>query len=342
VRVRDYWPNCEVDDMPPPQAIPAPANHGAFTNMAVLALPESTPDSEQTRKAALVEVDSGKTVIGTYLVVDPREGEDQQAFNADGHVWTMSMLFAPMLGGNLLSLMRPGDQDSMINFPEEDLKAKGELKHEGLPVTLRIKGYWPKCLLYHQPGPTSIQPLVTQGSLAGTFVTPQPLVTDSDHRNMPAAVVELLNNRGSLGTWLLWTAPERPHEILDIGGKAYELGFQFKRYYRPFRLGLVKFSHDKYKGTDIPKNFSSRIHLVNPKGNEDREVTIKMNNPLRYAGTTYYQAGFDQRRTDVTILEVVTNPSWLTPYLAVIMVGLGLIIQFGMHLIGFATKRRTA
>jgi hypothetical protein len=41
-------------------------------------------------------------------------------------------------------------------------------------------------------------------------------------------------------------------------------------------------------------------------------------------------------------LEVVTNPSWLTPYLAVIMVGLGLIIQFGMHLIGFATKRRTA
>jgi hypothetical protein len=36
-----------------------------------------------------------------------------------------------------------------------------------------------------------------------------------------------------------------------------------------------------------------------------------MNNPLRYAGLTYYQASFDGEHT--TILEVVRNPSWLVP-----------------------------
>jgi hypothetical protein len=40
--------------------------------------------------------------------------------------------------------------------------------------------------------------------------------------------------------------------------------------------------------------------------------------------------------------QVVSNPGWLTPYLACIMVATGLVIQFMSHLIGFATKRRKA
>jgi hypothetical protein len=39
--------------------------------------------------------------------------------------------------------------------------------------------------------------------------------------------------------------------------------------------------------------------------------------------------------------QVVRNPSWLTPYLACVLVMAGLIIQFMTHLIGFLTKRRT-
>jgi hypothetical protein len=37
---------------------------------------------------------------------------------------------------------------------------------------------------------------------------------------------------------------------------------------------------------------------------------------------------------------VVRNPSWLLPYIACIMMGLGLSIQFGIHLFAFANKRR--
>jgi cytochrome c biogenesis protein ResB len=41
---------------------------------------------------------------------------------------------------------------------------------------------------------------------------------------------------------------------------------------------------------------------------EDREVLIYMNNPLRYAGETFYQAGFDERDERVTILQVCETP----------------------------------
>jgi hypothetical protein len=39
------------------------------------------------------------------------------------------------------------------------------------------------------------------------------------------------------------------------------------------------------------------------------------------------------------VFEVVKNPSWLTPYVSVTLVGLGMVFQFGMHLVGFARKR---
>jgi hypothetical protein len=81
---------------------------------------------------------------------------------------------------------------------------------------------------------------------------------------------------------------------------------------------------------------------MNPSKNEDREITIKMNAPLRYAGTTYYQGGFDERDPHVSILQVVSNPGWLTPYLACILVGTGLVVQFLTHLIGFIQKRAGA
>ncbi len=185
-----------------------------------------------------------------------------------------------------------------------------------------------------------MQPPVTDGSLAGSFILPKPLVTDADHRNVPAAVVELLNANGSLGTWLLSAGPDVSPEAFELGGKSYTMAFQFERYYKPYSIGLKKFNHDQYKGTTIPSNFSSRIRLVNPQNHEDREVVIKMNSPLRYAGTTYYQAGFDERRPNVTILEVVTNPGWLTPYFACLIVGAGLIIQFMSHLVRFVTARK--
>jgi len=41
-------------------------------------------------------------------------------------------------------------------------------------------------------------------------------------------------------------------------------------------------------------------------------------------------------------LQVVHNPSWLTPYLACALVGGGLVVQFMIHLVGFATKSKLA
>ncbi len=53
---------------------------------------------------------------------------------------------------------------------------------------------------------------------------------------------------------------------------------------------------DNYLGTQTPKNYSSDVRLVDKDRNIDREVKIWMNNPLRFAGETFYQSGYNYRR----------------------------------------------
>ena len=72
-----------------------------------------------------------------------------------------------------------------------------------------------------------------------------------------------------------------------------------------------------------------------------------MNHPLRYDGLTFYQYQMDAGqataeagRVPSSVLQVVRNPGWLTPYIGCAMVGLGLVIQFMFHLVGFVSKRK--
>src|SRR5208282_6447515 len=87
-----------------------------------------------------------------------------------------------------------------------------------------------------------------------------------------------------------------------------------------------------------PSNFSSRIHLNDPRRGEDRDVLIRMNSPLRYGGETYYQASFEPG-DKVSILQVVHNPAAVVPYVACSLMAIGLLAQFLTHLFGFARKR---
>jgi hypothetical protein len=98
---------------------------------------------------------------------------------------------------------------------------------------------------------------------------------------------------------------------------------------------------ERYAGTEIPKNFSSRVTLIDPERSVNRDVLIYMNHPLRYRGETFYQAGF-QKDDQATILQVVHNPSFIAPYVACVIVAAGLLVQFGFHLVGFSRQRRNA
>ncbi len=191
--------------------------------------------------------------------------------------------------------------------------------------------------------PDALPAAAPQGSGQKAIVTAQPEVRGMDQQNTPFAKVELLQKGVSLGVWVV--SPWLNMQDVSVDGHVFKIGMRNERYYQPFSLKLVKTTHEVYPGTDIPKNFQSRMLLENVAKGETREVDISMNNPLRYGGLTFYQ--HQMGRTEPTggkgtsVLQVVRNPGWLTPYLGCAVVSLGMLWQFLFHLVGFLSKPRT-
>jgi ResB-like family len=143
-------------------------------------------------------------------------------------------------------------------------------------------------------------------------------------------------------------------QMVSVGGKTFTFTMRPARVIHPFSLTLLKATHAVYPGTvtamnpeGIPKDFRSRVRIDNAQTGEKREVEISMNHPLRYGGYTYYQYQMDAGqaaqmagRAATSVLSVVRNPGWLTPYVGCAMVGTGLLIQFLYHLAGFVSKRK--
>lgn len=232
------------------------------------------------------------------------------------------------------------DLDKVVAIPQGLLMRKEEIQHRELPFGVRIKKFYANSIVEDRPANDTSAPPVTQGIGTRAVVRELPHTTEMDRRDVPSAIIEIVTPTGSLGTWLVSEYVEGPQEF-KFDNRTYQIVMRPRRYYKPYSIKLQEFRHDIYAGTDIPKNFSSRVLLQRPDTGENREVLIYMNNPLRYAGETYYQSGFDPDNKG-TILQVVHNPSWLTPYFSCVLVGLGLMVHFAMHLLGFTFQRRTA
>jgi len=250
--------------------------------------------------------------------------------------------YSESFSANELVLIDHSDSKSalVVAIPEGAVAEKKSIQHKDLPFRVDVKEYYSNSNLQRVGPFAGIRPVATQGFGTSVVIIPEKMTYKPNERNIPSAYVEIVAPEGSQGIWLASQMLQQA-QTFQYAGKTWEIAFRQTRTYKPFSLTLLKFSHDKYPGTEIPKNFSSRVRLKSDDGKEDREALIFMNNPLRYGGYTFYQAGFDNNDT-TTVLQVVRNPSWLLPYIACVMMGVGLCIQFGITLAGFIRKRSAA
>jgi hypothetical protein len=232
------------------------------------------------------------------------------------------------------------DTARVVSIPTTLLSRTSAVPLPQKPFHLEVQQFWPNADLLEQPAPGAVASGATEGVGRTLQVQSRPPTVKMDERNVPAATVTLSDAGKPLGTWLV-SGMLRPQAFTQEG-RSYEIALRPKRHYTPYSMTLLDLRHDVYPGTDIPKNFSSRVRIENPESGENREVLIYMNNPLRYQGLTYYQYQMAARGpVKSSTLQVVRNPGWLTPYLACLLVGAGLTWQFMLHLIVFLKQRST-
>ena len=233
-------------------------------------------------------------------------------------------------------------EDKVIAIPASLLAPGRELANPEMPFKLRPTKYYSNSMLSETNESSSFE-LVRAENTAGMQIwwRSLPRETRMNFRDIPSGLVELIDPEGKSRPILVSGHFNRA-QTATIGGKEWKLVMRPERYYKPYQLHLIDFRFDRYAGTEKAKNFSSRVRLVHPGTSEDRELTIRMNEPLRYDGKTFFQSSFDEVDEKGTVLQVVDNPGWLTPYFACVLVALGMTWQFLTHLIGFAAKRKTA
>lgn len=231
------------------------------------------------------------------------------------------------------------ETDKVLSIAQPALKPGATVQQPEMPFRLEVRAFYPNSRIFRRGPESGVtgEAVATTGMGTGFTAQPIPPVSTNEEVNIATAWVELFGLEGSLGTWMVSNVFDHAQEFTH-DGRSYTIELRPRRFYKPFSLSLLDFSFDRYPGTDKAKNFSSRVILRDPRRNENREVLIYMNNPLRYDGLTFFQHSFESGET-TTILQVVRNPSSLLPYIACVVVGLGLLFQFSVHMFGFLNRR---
>ena len=151
-----------------------------------------------------------------------------------------------------------------------------------------------------------------------------------------------LRSRGgeTLGTVVL-TALLDDGQTVTVDGAPVRASLRFAREYLPYTVRLKDVTATFYPGTATPKEYRSDLRIAAADGGTFDYFTW-MNNPLRYAGRTFYQSGYSPAsasRPESSTLQVVTNTGWMVPYLACMILAIGMAAQFGMSLLRFLARR---
>ncbi len=124
------------------------------------------------------------------------------------------------------------------------------------------------------------------------------------------------------GEYVLFEAIPAPIEFEN-----YKLILQKQKRVLPFKVQLNSFKKHNYAGSDIASEYESNVTIIEEGGLEWSQV-IRMNEPLRTHGYTLYQSSFlEMNGRQASVIAIVKNSGFLFPYIASIIMAMGLILQ---------------
>ena len=244
--------------------------------------------------------------------------------------------------------------DQFTVIPSSRLKPQAMIQHDDLPFDVKVKDFFSSSDLIPIGG--AAENLATAGAglkVAAVVKQGATGVEVGGSQDIASAYVELRNktNGESLGTYLVSQYFEYPqatqmlgvagHDRVKVDGKEYTIELRFKTTQKDYAVTLENVTADYYLGTDTPRHFESNIIFNDLKNDLVFKKEIWMNNPMRYAGETFYQTGYDKdsRGRETSTLQIVTNRGWMIPYVCCMFTLIGLMVQFGSSLLSHLEKQ---
>lgn len=253
----------------------------------------------------------------------------------------------------LAIICREGNKDVVIAIPQEallsaanaDASSPGRvIRHKDLPFGIFVEEYLVNSALRPSlPGDEK-----TSKGL-GRFAEAEPIDPVSgmdDSHDMSAVGVKLVDDKNFTIDSILCAQSvnemrgEPLAETVRVDNKDYHFYLRFQRNYRDYEVELIDVDRENYVGSATPKDYRSEIVIRDKKAGTEETFTLWMNNPLRYRGETFYQSGYQELRdgSEMTTLSVVRNTGWMLPYIACMIVAVGMFAQFNLTLTRFLAR----
>lgn len=243
---------------------------------------------------------------------------------------------------------RDGDEEHVTAIPEARLVAAGEatdaedkiIPLKDLPFVVRVESFLRNSRL--RPMLPDDDKQATSG--LGTFAAPveiDPVTGMDDSHDMSSLRITLLDAESGKELDTLLCAQDVSEmrsvpiaEQATVGDDDYQFYLRFQRNYKDYEVELLDVSRTNYVGSATPRDYRSKIVIRDSETGEAEEYALWMNNPLRYKGETFYQSGYNElpNGTEMTTLSVVRNTGWMLPYIACMIVAVGMFAQFGQTL----------
>lgn len=230
------------------------------------------------------------------------------------------------------------NHEQLADFAEGETRT---FNNPDLPFTLEIGDWIPNA------NPRQQAPMLQEKGIDGVVMEKMPLDKEAE-RNLAGATARVLpTDGGEAQEAYLWGFSAGPW-IVEAGGQKYGIKLRHQRYAVPFKITLDKFIRDLHPRTMMAANFESEVTKTD--GASSRKVNIRMNEPLREKGFTFFQASWgpeNARPGDplFSTFAVVNNPADQWPKYSCYIIGLGLAIHFIQKLAGYIrqqNRRRSA
>lgn len=208
------------------------------------------------------------------------------------------------------------------DFQYLDTDEQRVFHHAELPFELRLDRYFRNAQPQFVPG--------FEEAIDGVLMRALPLEKEAE-RNVAGAIVTLLDREtGMERKGLLWGISMAPWKV-SHGDTEYLIDLRHKRYPVPFTITLDKFIRELHPRTGMAANFESEVTKV--QDGQGRKIDIRMNEPLRHEGYTFFQASWgppDAGPNDplFSTFAVVNNPADQWPKYSCYIIAFGLTIHF--------------
>ena len=218
-------------------------------------------------------------------------------------------------------LIKNEDGETLLSIHHNALSKDDQITLDDIPFTLTLKNLCTNCKIIAREN--------REGANYFGMANHMQLHADdmrlNSEDNMAGVTFSIQGSNTQDGIHLvLEDVPQWP--TISAGDKSYTITLQKHPYPLPFAVELLDFTKDSHDGTDLARSYRSRVRIHD--GDSQWESTISMNEPLRYKGYALYQSSYIQTPAgQISVLAAVENPGYTVPYIAGLLLSLGLILH---------------